>query len=278
MTFRRPRLSDVFAADLINRWMRFDPRSIRFDDRVKSWEEAQEKSTGYSDQEITERLLLACRAVRDGLAVAQRDGVLLDHLPVNWPLTACLLREMSSGVPLRVIDLGGDLGSTYHAVKSLLPEHVALEWLVVEQPSVVELGRSEFSGKNLRFSQFKDIELSDNSNTVLLVSNSLHYLLDPFTTVCSLIEKGVASVVLHGVPTVDISEEKIPTLQRVPTRLGRSSYPAWLFSASVFSTLSFDTLSVASTWLAPGAAVFTKQGKRITWRGAHLRMGDKFCK
>lgn len=273
MRFRRPRLSEVFAADLINRFSRLDPRSIRFDDRVKSWEEALEKSTGYSDQHITNRLLRACRAVREGLAVAQRDGVLLDHLPVNWPLSTCLLLEMSTGDPLRVIDFGGDLGSTYHAVKAFLPNNVALEWLVVEQPSVVEVGRREFSTVELGFSRFEEIPPSRNLNTLLLLSNTVQYLSQPEAVVQSLIEMGVRSIIFDMVPTLEMIAGKVPSIQHVPSSLGKCSYPAWLFSSNFFANIAdfapHETY-IASSWENTGPP-YTRRGRRIAWRGAFLK-------
>lgn len=272
MTFRRPRLTDVFAADLINRWSRFDPRSIRFDDRVESWDQALERSTGYDDQQIIERLLVANRAVRDGQAPAQRDGILLDEVLINWPLLACVLVEMSRAEALRVIDLGGALGGTYHAVRSSLPLQTSLEWLVVEQPAVVEVGNKEFSSSELGFCCLEDLKLSQEKQNLLLVSNTLQYLPEPLSTVRSLVDDGAHSVILEGVPTVDVPLDKVPSLQEVPASIVKSSYPAWLFSSSIFSILAADMFTVVGSWASPGAAGFTRRGKRITWRGAHLRV------
>lgn len=277
MRLQRPRLSSLLSPNLVDRLSRFDPRAIRFDDRVQSWKQAQDQSTGYEDPEITNRLVMASQAVRDGRALAQRDGILLEREIIDWPLSACLLLEILGGDSPCVVDLGGGLGGTYRIMRSLLPAHISLDWLVVEQPSVVEVGEREFSTQELRFCEFEKFGFDATRNTLLLISNSLQYIPEPEATVRSFIDGGVFSVIVQGVPTVDTRLAKIPSIQRVPGNMVKSSYPAWLFSPKIFSALASSQMIVARSWTTSGAANFSRSGRRITWIGAHLKMNTSLA-
>jgi putative methyltransferase (TIGR04325 family) len=87
---------------------------IHFSGDYASWAEAANLAMGYDQKDILEKVLSATLAVKTGKAVAQRDGVILEKIPYNFPLIATLLSAaLDNGNRLNVLDYGGSLGSSY---------------------------------------------------------------------------------------------------------------------------------------------------------------------
>ena len=129
----------------------------RFRYGYKSWEEARAKCSGYDSDRITEALLRASRRARDGEIAYERDGVEFDSIQYSWPLLAAILGTPRSTGKLKVLDWGGSLGSTYRQNKGALSAAgIEVEWVVVEQEHLVEIGASEFSEDDLSFMSSTD--------------------------------------------------------------------------------------------------------------------------
>ena len=64
---------------------------------------------------------------------------------------------------------------------------------------------------------------------MILFSTVLQYLEQPLDLLEKAVEIGPATIVIDRTPIVALPENRI-VVQRVPRRLGKASYPAWLFN------------------------------------------------
>ncbi len=116
---------------------------ITFDGPFVSWEEAKQRSSGYEDEQILDKVLAATLKVKRGEAVFERDSVLFDEIQYAWSVTAGLMwaAALDSG-RLSVLDYGGSLGSSYFQNKKFLEDLQIVRWSVVEQAHFYEAGRA----------------------------------------------------------------------------------------------------------------------------------------
>ena len=107
---RRHRLKRWVSADaisLVNSMLR---RGVVYRGNYATWEDAASHAAGYDSQAILERVVAATTAVRDGKAMAERDGIVLAKLDFPFPLIAALMRSAAlNGGNLSVLDFGGGL-------------------------------------------------------------------------------------------------------------------------------------------------------------------------
>ncbi len=57
----------------------------------KTWQEAQNASTGYDSDEIIQKVRNSLLKVKNGEAVYERDSVIFDEIQYSWPLLAGLM-------------------------------------------------------------------------------------------------------------------------------------------------------------------------------------------
>src|SRR5688572_21124448 len=73
----------------------------------KSWENASQKSEGYSSMEILAKVKKAVLKVKNGEAVYERDSVLFDKIEYSWPLLSSLMWVAAkNNNSLKVLDFG----------------------------------------------------------------------------------------------------------------------------------------------------------------------------
>lgn len=201
----------------------------RFSYGFDSWSKAQAKCSGYDSDGIAQALVRASRRVRDGEVAYERDGVEFDSIQYSWPLLAAILAASRIRNRLRVLDWGGSLGSTYRQNKAFLSAAgVELEWVIVEQPHLVEIGTREFSDANLSFRTGLEsipvgfFDLVVFASSICYVENAQHILdqvkqLEP------------RAIVIDRTPFALKGPELIG-VQRVGRGIYRASYPIRVFS------------------------------------------------
>jgi len=199
---------------------------IEFRGDYRSWDEARRESSGYDDHAVLEHTARAMRAVRDGQASFERDGVLLEQPELPLPLLAGLLRAAAEndGV-LDVVDFGGALGSTYFAVRHFLAPLRAVRWRVVDLPETVALGRAEFTNAELTFHASLD---EAGAAPVLLLSGSLQFLPEPHAFLEQALARPFSTIVLDRTFVTGGTRDRL-TVQHVPAWIYPASYPAWFF-------------------------------------------------
>lgn len=244
------------------------PAPLVFDDRVRNWKAAREQSTGYDEQVIVEQVAQATQAVLAGRAAFERDGVMFTEPEYRWPIAYALQRaarmpSVQARGQLRIIDMGGSLGSVYWQHRSLLPD-VDISWTVIEQPAFVAAGRA-LRTNEVEFAESIGDLSPDASADVALFSSVLQYLEDPWTVLREVTALGVNQLVIDRTPFHDGSPD-IATVQHVPEHIYAASYPAWILSRSRLESELADWRILAEF---PGIepAMRTRSGVPFTWSG-----------
>jgi putative methyltransferase (TIGR04325 family) len=240
--------------------------SITYEGPFTSWAEAKQRSTGYDDEQILEKVLGATLKVKRGEAVFERDSVLFDEIQYAWPLTAGLMWAAAcySG-RLRVLDFGGSLGSSYFQNLKFLEGLQDVRWSVVEQEHFVECGNEQIQDERLMFySTIAECVAVEKPNVVLL-SSVLQYLPKPYAALDELVESG-AEIILVDRTSFWEGQEDLLGVQKVTDAIYPASYPFWIFSKKKFIkhlSIKFDL--IAETLSPEGFVPFTKE--RFSFNG-----------
>ncbi len=153
---------------------------IKWSGNFKSWEEAQEKSDGYDNSLIFEKVCKATNSVLSKKACFERDSVIFHNPKYNYQLLTCLLyiatKEQNK---LNILDFGGSLGSSYFQHRKLLSEIDSVTWNVVEQKHFVDFGIKNISCRQLKF--FYSIDcIKDTNPNIIILSSVLQYIRFPY--------------------------------------------------------------------------------------------------
>lgn len=213
---------------------RRESQRIRFTGDFASWGEAERASTGYSTPEILEKTRVALLKVKAGDAAFERDSVTFNVMRYEFSLLAGLLRAaMASAGRLSVLDFGGALGSSYFQCRSFLSDLDELRWSVVDQPPQVACGRKDFANEQLRFYDTISDCLREQQPNVLLLSSVLQYLRSPYEALADLLRVAIPFVIVERTAFNSSDRDRL-TVQHVPERIYRASYPAWFLSETLF--------------------------------------------
>lgn len=203
---------------------------IRFTGDYRHWADARRDSSGYDAAVILERTRHAARQVRDGRAVAERDSFLLSEVAPPWPVIAALQRAAAEVAhPLHVVDIGGALGTSYHACRGFLHAAHGLHWSIVEQPAHVAAGQAEFADSVLSFHPDLAAATARQPADVVLLSSVLQFLPEPPAFLRSLAAQRIPWVIIDRTPVITDSADRL-TVQHVPAWIYPASYPAWFFN------------------------------------------------
>jgi putative methyltransferase (TIGR04325 family) len=198
-----------------------------------TWQEAQDDSTGYDNDEILQTVKNSLLKVKNGEEVFERDSVIFNEIQYSWPLLAGLMFcSAKIGGALKVCDFGGSLGSTYFQNKKFLDGLDNVSWSVIEQEHFVDIGKKEFEDERLRF--FYDIDecAKKESPNILLLSSVLQYIESPYELLDDILKNNFEYVLIDRTSFIKNSE-KIK-LQIVPPSIYEASYPCRFFDESKF--------------------------------------------
>lgn len=244
-----------------------------FEDFAGTWVEAQLAVDGYGALDIIERVLEASLAVKEGRVVHERDSVKFDRIQYSWPVLAGLLWSAAEHQgSLRVLDLGGSLGSSYRQSRKFLFGLREVTWAIVEQPNFVAAGRKHFEDQVLTFHETVESAAATRP-AVALFASSLQYLERPLATLESVTQSGISTLVLERTP-VHAGAADFLTIQHVPPSIYKASYPAWIFSRELLlSRLQDFGWITVEEFAAPEPPTTTASGKSFSWTGVILRRG-----
>lgn len=221
------KLLPPFFLSLINRLL---GATNTYKGNYQSWEQAMEHASGYSKQEIIDKVFISAKKVRDGQAIFERDSKVFYHQEFNWPLiTACYLARKKQEV-LDILDYGGSLGSSYYQNRKLLEKCQPYKWKIIEQSDIVEIGINEFIDNNLEFHHNLDEIFSAD---VVILSSVLQYLESPYEILKSIMNISPSIIFIDRTPFLNTRQDLL-TVQHVNRNLYDASYPAWFFSDEIF--------------------------------------------
>ena len=236
---------------------------LTFDDSCGSWEEATARAGGYDSTEILDRVTQSTKAVMAGDALFERDGVLFHEPEYRWPVAYALEASVARHNELRVLDVGGSLGSVYWQHRALLMGKIA-SWTVIEQPNFVERGRTlnaaplSFATDLLEARRFGPWNMA-------LMSSVMQYLPHPWQALTSILDSGIDFLVIDRTP-FHAGDSDIPTVQRVPEHIYSASYPAWIMSESRLTT-ALDGWRIIARFPGIEPPMRTRRGVEFAWSG-----------
>jgi len=246
---------------------RLSPRSrflSSFDDRFASFTEAAQAAGGYDSPAIDDRSLHAARSVIEGNAVFERDGVVFTEPDPRQPVVDAIVltnRSRSDASPLRLLDVGGGLGSSYWQNIAQLPSE-AITWTIVERPSLCEKARDLPEHPIVYRSDLR--QALDEHWDVVLFSSVLQYLAEPHQVLAAA-GAACSTIIVDRTP-MHAGVDDVVCVQTTPAHIYEASYPAWIFGAG---TLEADIpgWNIISRFPGIEPSMTTTSGTRFEWRG-----------
>lgn len=199
-----------------------------FSGNYSSWQEAMAKTQGYSDDAIFKKVEGATQKVINGEAYYERDAVAFYSPEYDWFLMTCLNHVNSSLGKLTIADFGGALGSIYHQHRLFLDKIPHLQWHVIEQETFVAIGKSKFETEQLHFNESLSLASKANPLDIIMFRCVLPYLEKPYDTLQEAIDLKPAFILIDRNPFIE-GPDRI-CVQKVPSSIIESSYPAWFFN------------------------------------------------
>jgi len=229
------------------------------------WEMALNCSSGYQDPDILEKIQQATLQVRNDNRLFIRDGLLFNEPQYSYPVLAALLKiALENNGRLRVLDVGGALGSSYYAFKRFCPQHLKLSWDIVEQKTFVECGNATFANTELAF--YQDSSELPQSPDVVLLSATLQYLETPYVFLSNLLQLQPSYLLLDRVSFnagTSINDQLV--VEHVPQHIYKSSYPCWLFNyqkmmnfLEQYFNIEFECEALEGSFTVNGFAIASK--------------------
>lgn len=222
--------------------------SMKFSGDYRTWHEAKEKTSGYDDNAIFNRVREAALKVKKGQATFERDSICFYEEEYRWPVLASLMTiAAENDGQLNILDFGGALGSFYFQHSKFLNHLKLIRWSVIEQPSLVELGKSEFQNEIIKF--YLNIEecLQNEKVNVVLLSSVMQYLESPHSILAKLTETNATYILFDRTPVHAGITDKI-TIQTVPKSIFSASLPMHIFSEKNLDLImaKFDYVRIVS--------------------------------
>lgn len=212
-------------------YLLYDERSpgIRYLGDYNSWTEAAEECEGYDDSVIINKAIWASQKVLNGEAKWERDSFLFYEQKYVYKLCAsilrCALKNGNKGV--RVLDIGGSLGSTYFQNIKYLEDVNNLEYIVAEQDHYRDYGHEHLENSILKFISSKDDWESQEKYDIILMSASLQYISE-YIEIAEKIKRARPEYIV--LDRILISERGRLCKETVPEKIYKSSYPVRIFS------------------------------------------------
>lgn len=240
-----------------------------FDDGFPDFESAAAVCQGYSDDVINQKSFEAARAVIKGEAAFERDGVLFTDPEPRTPVVEALRRLASADGVLRVLDIGGGLGSSYwQNARALDAEQ--LNWSVVERSDLVTLAE-QLPPHPVTYLNDLDAALESDWDAVLL-SSVLQYLPEPHSVLRKVKHSSCRLVIVDRTPVHDGTEDLV-CVQHAPAHIYEASYPAWIFGRSTLESL-LPSFSIVDRFPGIEPEMRTTSGLDFRWEGFSARRGD----
>jgi putative methyltransferase (TIGR04325 family) len=243
---------------------------LRFSDQPTSWADALAMSSGYSDDDILDRVTQATRAVVSGKASFERDSVLFYKHDYRFPVLASVLRAAAlNGGQLEVVDFGGSLGSTYLQCRPLLNGLSRIDWWIVEQPKFVAAGRREFTTTELHFAETTLGVPKLSAESMVLACGVLQYVERPFAILDELGRLDGKHMTIDRLPLSDALHDRL-CIQHTPKSIYSASYPCWIFSRSHLMAYLSKKWHVICDFACEEGLAKTDDGLRFEFRGMIL--------
>lgn len=205
--------------------------AVRYLGDYDSWESAEKECMGYGDTVIIEKVINSTEKVVAGEAAWERDSYLFYEQKYVYGICAAILRcavqNGSQGV--RVLDLGGALGSTYFQNREYLSDVENLEYIVAEQDVLVEYGHKNLENGVLRFISSGENYTDYGRFDIAIMSASLQYIPQYKEMISKILAIKPHYIILDRIL---VSDRHRICRETVPEEIYKSSYPVMIFRES----------------------------------------------
>ena len=194
-----------------------------------NWNNAYEDCKGYDDNAILEKVIRSTKKVLNCEAVWERDGYLFYEKKYNYYLCSAILRcaVQNGNQGVRILDIGGALGSSYFQNKDYLIDVEKLEYVVAEQKGFADYGHENIENKNLKFMNSEEKYGDHGRFDIALMSASLQYICNYKSIINKIIKARPRYIILDRVL---ISDRTRICKETVPKKIYESSYPVIIFT------------------------------------------------
>ena len=203
-----------------------------FEGPFETWRDAREKSTGYDNQKIINKLKSSALKVKKKEFLFERDTVLFSKPFYDWMILYYIISNYYKKKALNLIDFGGSLGSTYFQHNFFFNRFKSLKWNIVEQKKIVNIGNKIFKNEPLKFYESLEEALKKNKIELLIFNSVLQYIEDPWHLLDLPKKKGVM-IIINNILFTKKDKDLILT-QKTPKRIYEASYPLRIFSRKNF--------------------------------------------
>lgn len=202
--------------------------AIRYMGDYAGWEEASAECAGYDDSAIISKVISSVEKVRRGEAIWERDSCLFYEDKYTYKICAAILRcaVQNRGRGVRVLDIGGSLGSTWFQNRKYLSDLEQLEYVVAEQDHFAKYGHENLEDGTLKFIKSTDRWEDGGRFDIVLLSASLQYI-SQWQDIIVRIRKAKPRYVI--LDRLLVSDRRRICVETVPEVLYSSSYPVVVF-------------------------------------------------
>jgi putative methyltransferase (TIGR04325 family) len=234
-----------------------------------TWEQVISSCSGYSTEDILNKCKESLYQVKIGKASYERDSVLFDSKQYSTGLLVGLLLTCKNKKELNVLDFGGSLGTTYYQNKDMFDD-VDVNWVIIEQPEFVKVGREHFQSERLKFCMSINEALLDFKPDVIILSSVLQYINDP-NIYQDILNVGANYIIIDRT-SFNKKGQKAIVKQNVPEFIYKASYPMHVFEKdnflSKFST--YEKLIDFPSYCEPAEFIINEEIV-IEWLGFVLK-------
>ena len=207
----------------------------------KTWNNALSKSKGYNSPIILKKVKDSLLKVKNNNTIYERDSMIFNKTNKSSPFFYHIIKIVSQNDnKLSIIDFGGSLGSTYFQHKDSLIGLKELKWDIIEQNNFVECGKKYFENDHLKFWLDINTCIRSSKHNVVLFSSSIQYLEKPYEILEEFTEEKIPYIIFDRTPFWHNDEEERITVQKIPKRIYRASYPAWILNKEKMKKFFID--------------------------------------
>ncbi len=255
---------------LLSLYKKLTSKNVSYTGNFKTWQDAADKSTGWDQAAIFEKVSASAKQVKEGKVAYERDSVIFDNIQYAWPLLACLEHIALADNHLSLIDFGGSLGTTYFQNRHFLQPITSLKWYVVEQPHYVECGKREFEDQHLKFEHSIEDVIKNKSINCLLVSGTIQCLEHPAEWLQKFQTHHFEYILFDRTSFID-DDERISIIT-VPEHIYPASLPCWFFNEKQFINHFKSKYELIANFDSADVSIVSSDNKKLYWKGFFFKL------
>ena len=239
------------------------PNSLRRFTKTRDWESATLGSLGYET-------FLKDHGVTPYSPVDLRTGRALNRETQFLAALSFAMHGIPADASIRVADLGGGPGH-YHAVARAAFPRQALDWNIVETPTVAALHSKQSHPSDVTWHSELPAVTSAPIDFVL-ASAYLNYIEHPYEQL-QLLAGASRYIFVTRLPLWPIHVDT-PAIQKTGPLRRKGNYPTWFFSEAKFLEFAGSLGSVVMKFEVREDAAFM-EGQYLPYTGLLLRMHEE---